>query len=104
MAIEIVDFPIKNGDFPLLCKRSPEGKSSTSSSNLHERRKTKLFLQPKALPGHRAQKIAEISGPLHAGLHPAATVPPSRSRDAAAQAAWTKNLRTESLDSRNLEV
>ena len=25
MAIEIVDFPIKNGDFPLLCKRSPEG-------------------------------------------------------------------------------
>ena len=27
MAIEIVDFPIKHGDFPLLCKRSPEGKS-----------------------------------------------------------------------------
>ena len=26
MAIEIVDFPMKNGDFPLLCKRSPEGK------------------------------------------------------------------------------
>ena len=25
MAIEIVDFPIKNGDFPLLCKRLPEG-------------------------------------------------------------------------------
>ena len=25
MIIEIVDFPIKNGDFPLLCKRSPEG-------------------------------------------------------------------------------
>ena len=24
--VEIVDFPIKNGDFPLLCKRSPEGK------------------------------------------------------------------------------
>ena len=21
-----MDFPIKNGDFPLLCKRSPEGK------------------------------------------------------------------------------
>ena len=25
MAIEIVDFPIENGDFPLLCKRLPEG-------------------------------------------------------------------------------
>ena len=25
MATEIVDLPIKNGDFPLLCKRSPEG-------------------------------------------------------------------------------
>ena len=25
MAIEIVDFPIKNGDFPLLCDSSPEG-------------------------------------------------------------------------------
>ena len=25
MAIEIVDFPIKNGDFPLLCESSPEG-------------------------------------------------------------------------------
>ena len=25
MAIEIVDFPIKNCDFPLLCKRLPEG-------------------------------------------------------------------------------
>ena len=23
--IEIVDIPIKHGDFPLLCKRSPEG-------------------------------------------------------------------------------
>ena len=23
--VEIVDFPMKNGDFPLLCKRSPEG-------------------------------------------------------------------------------
>ena len=26
----IVDFPIKNGDFPLLCERSPEGKSTFS--------------------------------------------------------------------------
>ena len=26
MAIEIVDFPIKNGDFPLLCDSSPEGR------------------------------------------------------------------------------
>ena len=25
MAIQIVDFPIKHGDFPLLCERSPEG-------------------------------------------------------------------------------
>jgi len=25
MAIEIVDLPIKHGDFPLLCKRLPEG-------------------------------------------------------------------------------
>ena len=25
MAIEIVDFPIKNGDVPLLCESSPEG-------------------------------------------------------------------------------
>ena len=25
MAIEIVYFPIKHGDFPLLCQRSPEG-------------------------------------------------------------------------------
>jgi hypothetical protein len=25
MAIEIVDFPIENGDFPLFCKRLPEG-------------------------------------------------------------------------------
>ena len=25
MAIEIVDCPIKNGDFPLLCNSSPEG-------------------------------------------------------------------------------
>ena len=28
MAIEIVSFPIKHGDFPLLCKRLPEGKYS----------------------------------------------------------------------------
>ena len=26
MAIEIVDLPIENGDFPLLCDSSPEGK------------------------------------------------------------------------------
>ena len=26
MAIEIVDFPIKHGDCPQLCKRLPEGK------------------------------------------------------------------------------
>ena len=26
MTIEIVDFPIKNCDFPWLCKRLPEGK------------------------------------------------------------------------------
>ena len=26
MAIEIVDLPTKNGDFPQLCKRLPEGK------------------------------------------------------------------------------
>ena len=25
MAIEIVDLPIQNGDFPLICKRLPEG-------------------------------------------------------------------------------
>jgi hypothetical protein len=25
MAIEIVSFPIRNGDFPELCKRLPEG-------------------------------------------------------------------------------
>jgi hypothetical protein len=25
MAIEIVDLPIENGDFPQLCKRLPEG-------------------------------------------------------------------------------
>ena len=31
MAIEIVDFPIKNGEFPLLCKRSPEGKGQLIS-------------------------------------------------------------------------
>ena len=30
MAIEIVDFPIKNGDVPLLCKRSPEGNDEWS--------------------------------------------------------------------------
>ena len=28
MAIEIVDFPIKNGDFQQLCKRLPEGNGS----------------------------------------------------------------------------
>ena len=51
---------------------------------------------PKALPGHRAQKIAQISGPLHGGQAPLGWCP-RRSRDrAAAQAAWTKNLRTES--------
>ena len=28
MAIEIVDFPIENGDFPLLCDSLPEGTPS----------------------------------------------------------------------------
>ena len=27
MAIEIVDLPMKNGDFPWLCKRLPGGKT-----------------------------------------------------------------------------
>ena len=27
MAIEIVDFPMKHGDFPVFCKRLPEGKT-----------------------------------------------------------------------------
>ena len=27
MAIEIVDFPMKNGDFPQLCEHLPEGKN-----------------------------------------------------------------------------
>ena len=31
MAIEIVDFPIKNGDFPLLCDSSPEGNGKSSN-------------------------------------------------------------------------
>ena len=30
MAIEIVNFPIKNADFPYLCKRLPEGSSALS--------------------------------------------------------------------------
>jgi hypothetical protein len=28
-----VDFPIENGDFPLLCKRLPEDKDNQSSWN-----------------------------------------------------------------------
>ena len=32
MAIEIVDFPIKNGDFPWLFVSSPEGKLSPSKT------------------------------------------------------------------------
>ena len=38
MAIEIVDFPIKNGDFPLQNVSSPEGKHakmSRSSRSIH---------------------------------------------------------------------
>ena len=31
MAIEIVDFPMKNGDVPLLCDSSPEGNKSFMS-------------------------------------------------------------------------
>ena len=34
MAIEIVDFPIKNGDFPLLFVCSPEGSLWFFPSNL----------------------------------------------------------------------
>ena len=34
MAIEIVDFPIKNGDFPLQNVSSPEGKPSISMGPL----------------------------------------------------------------------
>ena len=30
-----MDFPIKNGDFPLLCKRSPEGNPVQPSSDNH---------------------------------------------------------------------
>ena len=32
MAIEIVDFPMKHGDFPQLCKRLPEGSGCEISS------------------------------------------------------------------------
>ena len=34
MAIEIVDFPIKNGDFPWQTVSSPEGKCQTAISRI----------------------------------------------------------------------
>ena len=34
MAIEIVDVPIENGDFPWLCNKLPEGKSSIRSHSI----------------------------------------------------------------------
>ena len=34
MAIEIVDFPIKNGDFPLQNVSSPEGNHENETTNL----------------------------------------------------------------------
>ena len=40
MAIEIVSFPIKNGDFPYLCKRLPEG------------------MRWRKVPGHRGTNLA----------------------------------------------
>ena len=30
MAIDIVDLPIENGDFPYLCKRLPEGNGTST--------------------------------------------------------------------------
>ena len=36
MAIEIVDLPIQNGDFPSLCKRLPEGKHNNKASTIHQ--------------------------------------------------------------------
>ena len=39
MAIEIVVFPIKNGDFPQLCKRLPECKSYLSHLEFYEKLK-----------------------------------------------------------------
>ena len=36
MAIEIVDLPIKNDDFPRLCKCLPEGKTPPLSSGIFQ--------------------------------------------------------------------
>jgi hypothetical protein len=41
MAIEIVDFPMKNGDFPLLCKRLPEGNCCFHEDEIYEISTTK---------------------------------------------------------------
>ena len=35
MAIEIVDLPVKNGDFPWLCKRLPEGTPLRTCESQH---------------------------------------------------------------------
>ena len=35
MAIEIVDFPIKYGDFPQLCKRLPDGNIKIIAKKIH---------------------------------------------------------------------
>ena len=36
MAIEIVSFPMKHGDFPYLCKRLPEGKTMVDSEVVYQ--------------------------------------------------------------------
>jgi hypothetical protein len=59
MAIEVVDLPIRNGDFPWLCKRLPEGKmegfsvrfprrwwTSRKMGRSHRRRDDGCFLGP----------------------------------------------------------
>ena len=43
MTIEIVDFPIENGDFPLLCKRLPEG--NQGKHNTHDMHDTHTHVQ-----------------------------------------------------------
>ena len=50
MAIEIVSFPINNGDFPLLCKRSPEG--TPFSENPHIQNVRPFAKTPSQGPGH----------------------------------------------------
>ena len=49
MAIEIVDFPIKNCDFPWQNVSSPEGKPSSESSGTKEHGKAGKTTQKKEL-------------------------------------------------------